>query len=176
MRRAFLASLATLWLCSAAGAGGLPQLDMSLAAPVGESVISGSQPTRADLAKLRDAGVRAVVDLRDPSEDRGFDEAAVAKELGLVYVSLPVSGAAGVTAENAAKLDEILREQSGKTLVHCASGNRAGALLALRAAASGQGADEAILLGRQAGLTGLESTVRARLAAGSQEDGAKESR
>jgi protein tyrosine phosphatase (PTP) superfamily phosphohydrolase (DUF442 family) len=63
----------------------------------------------------------------------------------------------------AEKLDAILAEADGPVLVHCGSGNRVGALLALRASINGASDEEALELGRQAGLTRAEAVVLERL-------------
>jgi hypothetical protein len=49
--------------------------------------------------------------------------------------------------------------------VHCGSGNRVGALAALLAAEEGADIDEALDVGRAAGLTRLEAVVREQLEA-----------
>jgi hypothetical protein len=51
-------------------------------------------------------------------------------------------------------------------LLHCASANRAGALLALRAKLEGADDDTALALGVAGGVTGLKATVEERLAQG----------
>ena len=124
---------------------------------------TGGQPTAQDLARLKEQGVRTVIDLRGPGEDRGFDEAAEAARLGLDYVALPIAGKDDVTPANADALAALLAERGDGVLLHCASGNRAGALLALGAARAGMPAAEALALGRKAGLASLEPAVAAQL-------------
>ena len=116
------------------------------------------------LAIAREAGFVAVIDLRGEEEDRGIDEVAAVEALGMRYVSLPVHGADDVTFENAEELDRLLGEFDGPVLVHCASGNRVGALVALRASAAGASDAEALAAGKAAGLTRLEPAVAERLA------------
>jgi protein tyrosine phosphatase (PTP) superfamily phosphohydrolase (DUF442 family) len=77
---------------------------------------------------------------------------------------LPLSSADSISLENARHLDEILSGYDGPVLVHCGSGNRVGALLALRQSLRGADDAEALAYGKSAGLTGLERVVRARLA------------
>ena len=125
---------------------------------------TGGQPDAHDLAALRAQGVRTVIDLRGTGEDRGFDEAAEAARLGMAYVALPVAGKDEVTPARADALQALLDRHGDGVLVHCASGNRAGALLALAAARSGMPADDALAFGRKAGLTSLEPVVAAQLA------------
>lgn len=120
---------------------------------------SGGQPSQDDLARLKSEGVSTVIDQRGAQEDRGYDEAAEARRLGLTYIALPITGKDDVTPANAKALGELLRAQDGDVLLHCASGNRVGALLALDAAARGIPREEALELGRKAGLKSLEPVV-----------------
>ena len=129
----------------------------------GPQHVSTGQPAET-LAIAREAGFVAVIDLRGADEDRGIDEVAAVEALGMRYVSLPVHDADDVTFENAAELDRLLREFDGPVLLHCASGNRVGALVALRASAAGASDDEALAAGKAAGLTRLEPAVAERLA------------
>lgn len=125
----------------------------------------GGQP---DATQLRAFATRGgvVIDVRAPGEARGYDEAALAKELGLRYLNLPVAGAADLTTANALALHAALVAAEGPVLLHCASGNRAGALLALEAARyEGLDAESALALGRSGGLKSLEPAVRERLGA-----------
>jgi uncharacterized protein (TIGR01244 family) len=102
--------------------------------------------------------------LRPPPRPAAYvDVAAVVERLGLEYVSLPVPSPSAVTFENAEKLDRLLAGIDGPVLVHCASGNRVGALLALRESLNGADAEQAMAYDRQAGVTRLESVVRQRL-------------
>ena len=129
----------------------------------GVRMVSTGQPDQAVLEAAKDAGFVAVIDLRTEGEDRGLDEAAAVEALGMSYLSLPVAWAAGTTFENAAKLDAMLSEIDGPVFLHCQSGNRIGALVALQAGKDGASVDEAIALGKEAGLTRLEGHVRGML-------------
>lgn len=129
-----------------------------------DGLTSSGQPDEAEFALFAAAGYVAVVDLRGPAENRGLDEAAVLEELNLDYVTLPLSSPDAISFENAAKLDQILSAYDGPVLVHCGSGNRVGALLALSKSLQGADDEEALVYGRSAGMTGLEPVVRSRLA------------
>ena len=122
-------------------------------------ITSAGQPSAAGLRALAEEGYTTVIDLRSAQEDRGFDEAATVEGLGMNYISLPVAGGAEVSYENAAELDRILAEVDGPVLLHCASGNRVGALLSLRAALNGEDKTEALALGTSAGLSSLKPLV-----------------
>ncbi|MCB1671872.1 MAG: protein tyrosine phosphatase family protein [Gammaproteobacteria bacterium] len=136
---------------------------MNLKSPEAQ-VFSTGQPTQEQLQALADAGVKHVINLR-PASEMEFDEKAVVESLGMMYHSIPISGAQDVTHENAASLSSMLSAMSGQpVLVHCASGNRVGALMAVSAADTrGLSVDAAVEEGQRWGLTRLESAVRTTL-------------
>jgi len=130
-----------------------------------DGLTSAGQPNEHQFELVAEAGYKAVIDLRGSDEDRGLDEAAVLQKLGLDYVELPVSSPDAISMENAARLNEILAKYEGEpVLLHCGSGNRVGALLALRESLRGADDLAALQYGRSAGLMGLEPLVRQRLA------------
>ena len=157
MRRKYALLFASLFAMTATAA------DAPLHQPRPDLYTAG-QPSAQQLRQAAANGVTTVIDLSRPDEQRGYNEAAMAAQLGLRYVRLPIGGAADITEANARTLDRILKQDSGKTLLHCASGNRVGALLALaRARVDGATTGPALQLGRDAGLTSLEPLVRAAL-------------
>lgn len=130
-------------------------------------VLAAGQPSPAQLASLAAEGVRTVINLRAPTEQVEFDEAREAKRLGLRYVSIPIAGPEDVTAETAARFSQDFEDarRAGDVLVHCASANRVGAMLALdQAIARNRAASDALDVGRAAGLTTLEAKVAEILA------------
>jgi len=124
--------------------------------------LSGGQPDAEQLRAAAAAGIRRVINLRPGSEDAGYDEAAAAAALDLDYQLLPIAGPQDLNADNVRKLDALLVAGVGTpTLIHCASGNRVGALMALRAAwIQGNTMDQALEIGRRWGLTKMEPAVR----------------
>lgn len=127
-------------------------------------LFTAGQPSAQQLRDAAGNGVTTIIDLRRADEDRGYDEAALAEQLGLRYVRLPIAGAGDITEANARTLDRLLKQDGGKTLLHCASSNRAGALLSLiDARINGASVDNALKLGRDAGMTSLEPAARAVL-------------
>ncbi len=130
------------------------------------SLHTGGQPTAEDLATLSRQGVRTVIDLRTDEEDRGFDEAAEVARQGMRYVRLPIGGAGDLTSENAALLKQALDGSGDNVLLHCASGNRVGALLALMKVQHENATPaEALEFGKRAGLKSLEPAVAEKLGA-----------
>ena len=131
--------------------------------------LSTGQPDAQVLQKIADAGFVAVIDLRTAEEDRGMDEQAEVERLGMQYVSLPIAGSADMNFDNAARLDRLLADIDGPVLLHCGSGNRVGALFALRAGLQGGSDAEALETGRVAGMTRSTAVVEKRLQEASQE-------
>lgn len=125
-------------------------------------ILTGGQPTREQLTAAAEAGYRTVVNLRGRRETAGGEEAALAEELGLRYFAIPIAGSEDLSEENARQLAAVLAEEGNyPVLVHCASGNRVGALLAVKAYyADGKDGDEALAIGLEAGLANLEPKVR----------------
>lgn len=123
------------------------------------------QPTAADLVTLARRGARLVLDLRQPSEDHGCDESALVAAGGMTYRNLPVAGVAGLTPGNVREFARLVDDPANHPLViHCATANRVGALVALKAAwLDGADTETALALGRRAGMRAIETAVRAAL-------------
>ena len=93
------------------------------------NVVTGGQPTTADLEAFRAAGGGVVLDVRDPMEPRPLDEPAIAQRLGLEYVVVPVT-AGTMTDATLERIHQVLRQTGDRPLfVHCASGSRVGGAL-----------------------------------------------
>lgn len=126
-----------------------------------DGITSAGQPDAEALQVFAESGYAVVVDMRGPREDRGMDDFAGAVEgKGMRYIAFPVAGRKDVNLETAARLDALLGELEGPVLLHCASGNRVGALLALRQSLKGADDEAAIAYGKEAGMTRLEPRVR----------------
>jgi uncharacterized protein (TIGR01244 family) len=101
---------------------------------VGDDMFIAGQPTEKALRDLRAKGVTTLVNLRMPEEMArvGFDEAALARELGIRYVHIPMRG----TAENPYGPKELdtfaaaMAAADGKVLLHCTIAWRASHLWA----------------------------------------------
>ena len=124
-----------------------------------DGITSAGQPDKGAFRVFADNGYVAVVDMRTPEEDRGLDEPAAIADLGMEYIAFPID-AGDITLDKARELDELLAQYDDPVLVHCASGNRVGALLALREFLATGDRDTALETGRQGGMTRLEGEVR----------------
>lgn len=125
------------------------------------NLVTGGAPDEAALRAAAAAGVRYVLDLR-PSAEWSFDEAATVAGLGMKFLHLPITGAPDLTPEQTRAFDALLAQiGTAPALVHCASGNRVGALMALRAAwVQKAPVAEAMAVGRAHGLTRMEPIVQ----------------
>lgn len=143
-------------------------IDIPNACTPGSGLCTGGRPRPEHLAAAAQRGVKVVVNLCPPAEAADYDEAAAVTALGMRYINIPVAGPADLTLENAQHLAAALSGTGAgqRALLHCASGNRAGALLALKASyVDGKSPAEALAIGRAAGLRALEGFVAQLLAA-----------
>ena len=127
-----------------------------------DGVLSGGQPTQAQVEAAARGGFRTVINMRTEAEQGHEWEAEAVKSLGMRYVSIPIDSKA-FTRENVERFDAALREALGEgpVLLHCASGNRIGAMLALRSGWLEEvEAETALKYGKASGMTRLEPAVR----------------
>ncbi|MEZ5287927.1 MAG: sulfur transferase domain-containing protein [Vicinamibacterales bacterium] len=103
-------------------------------ARVGEDLFIAGQPTAQALRDLAAEGVTTVVNLRMPQEMQqvGFDEDALARELGLTYVHIPMRGSPENPYDGKAldRFAAALASAKGKVLLHCTVAWRASHLWA----------------------------------------------
>ena len=128
-----------------------------------DGISAAGQPDQAAFQIFADSGYTTVIDLRGEQENRGLDEPAVVESLGMKYVLFPITGPEAISFENAAKLDDLIKDSDGPVLVHCGSSNRVGALLALSKSLEGADADEAMTYGVDGGLSSLAGMVESLL-------------
>ncbi|HEY7613395.1 MAG TPA: sulfur transferase domain-containing protein [Gemmatimonadales bacterium] len=93
------------------------------------NVVTGGQPSTADLEAFHGAGGGIVLDLRDPMEPRPLDEKATTQRLGLEYIVVPVT-AGTMTDDTLERIHQVLRDAGSRPVfVHCGSGSRVGGAL-----------------------------------------------
>ena len=166
--------MALLWMglagCAQPQVDARPRTPAVALRPAAEAVLNqprpglftAGQPAESDWRAIAARGVTTVVNLRPDAEMQGRDEAAEVRAAGMAYVRIPIADGADLTRENARKLHEtILGAGGAPVLVHCASANRAGGLLALMAASQeGMDKEAALEFGRDAGMKSTEARVR----------------
>ncbi|MBI3649945.1 MAG: hypothetical protein HY231_02725 [Acidobacteria bacterium] len=97
-----------------------------------EPFCTGAQPRLEHLAKLKEEGIKAIINLRQPSEHRAEEEEAKAKELGLKYFNIPVA----YQNPQDEQVTEFLRLTDDKSnlpvFIHCTAAIRVGAFWMIR--------------------------------------------
>ena len=99
---------------------------------VNEDFCTGAQPRLEHLKQLKAEGVRAVINLRQPSEHRAAEEEAAAKEAGLRYFNIPVAFADPKEEQVAEFLKITDEEENRPAFIHCAGAIRVGAFWMIR--------------------------------------------
>ncbi len=98
-----------------------------------DQVWTGGQPWLEHLSKLKDAGIKVVINLRAHAEHQGAREETKVKELGMSYFNIPVDFQAPdeLDADDFLKLtDEQLK--NGPVFIHCTAAIRVGAFWMIR--------------------------------------------
>lgn len=96
----------------------------SVIADAGPLYVAG-QPSEAGLRDMAAKGVKTVINLRtqremDNRQQVPYDEAALAKELGINYVHIPLGGPdTPYTPEAVEKFAKAFEGANGKVLLHC---------------------------------------------------------
>ena len=123
-------------------------------------VFSAAQPTKEQFKQLSQANVKHVINLR-AADEQDWDEGALVNSLGMSYHAIEIAGAKDVNTDNAKQLANLLEQLKGESVVvHCASSNRVGALMAISAHQQGTDIESAIEIGKQWGMASLEPVVR----------------
>lgn len=116
------------------------------------------------VTELKSLGFVSIIDLRGPEEGTAGEKRS-AEAAGLAYVNIPVTNAPP-TEEQIAEFARIVENEKGHPLmVHCASGNRVGAMWTLyRVKKTGASFAQAAAEGRAIGMQpAREAAVREQL-------------
>ncbi len=99
---------------------------------VNDEFCTGAQPRPEHLARLKADGVKAIINLRQPSEHRAAEEEAEAKKVGLKYFNIPVVFAAPKD-EQVEEFLKITDDPANRpAYIHCALAIRVGAFWMIR--------------------------------------------
>src|SRR5688572_1100720 len=99
---------------------------------VNEQFCTGGQPRPEHLEKLKADGVKAIINLRQPSEHRAAEEEAKAKELGLRYFNIPVVFG-NPKDEQVTEFLKITDDPENRpAFIHCTAAIRVGAFWLIR--------------------------------------------
>ena len=125
-------------------------------------ILVGGQPDTSQLNALAEADIKHVINLRPQTELPKFPEEDLVRTAEMSYHLLPVASIDDLSLANVQALDQLI-EQAGdeKIFIHCASGNRVGAMMALRSALIyGEDPQRALEIGKTWGMTSLEAEIR----------------
>jgi len=85
------------------------------------------QPTESDIEAIKDLGIKRVITLRTDGEI-AWDEKQLVEAAGLEFDAVPFREPDTLTDEVFDRVCTLLRDGEGKTLLHCGSANRVGAV------------------------------------------------
>lgn len=120
---------------------------------VNTEVCTAGQPTAKHLKELKAQGVKAVLNLRRPSEHDAEAESALAQKLGMKYFNIPIDSRDIRDADVEGFLRIVADPVNRPLFVHCGSANRVGAFWMIkRAIVDGWDAGKAEKEARRIGL------------------------
>ncbi len=115
---------------------------------------------KGGVKELAKKGFATIIDLRTENEGTAEEKKNV-ESAGMNYINIPVTGA-GINNKQLAAFTESIEKAQTPVLVHCASGNRVGALWTTYRLSKGIDSEIAFEEGRTAGMQPfLEEKVKA---------------
>ncbi|WDE05705.1 hypothetical protein SG34_001860 [Thalassomonas viridans] len=120
---------------------------------INTNLLVGGKPDKRDILTLKEHGIERIINCLSPAE-QDWDESSYVTGLGLKYQAFCVDKQSGINLTNAGKLKTILAAcVQERVFLHCATGNRIGALIALHECrVRGKNIQEAISEGELWGL------------------------
>lgn len=98
---------------------------------IDDGLATANAITPAAVPKLASAGFKTIIDLRLPTEVGVAEESVAARGAGICYVSVPVT-LGTLSGAQVRAVGAVLDEPANRpVLMHCSSGNRVGAVMAL---------------------------------------------
>ena len=95
---------------------------------ISATISAGGQPNEEDIAALKAAGVRKIINLRRPGEqNQPLDpdaEGAAVRAAGMEYLHVPVDPK-NLDPSSSAAVTKAVEEADGPVYIHCAAGGRA---------------------------------------------------
>lgn len=77
--------------------------------------------------QLAENGFKTIIDLRTEQEGIKDEKEYIKQKKSIQYINIPVTGA-GISEEQLAQFTKVIEEARKPVIIHCASGNRAGAM------------------------------------------------
>lgn len=129
---------------------------------VNDRLYRGGQPQKGGIQKLREIGIRTVINLRGEDEQTRAEEAE-SKAAGLTYFSIPMAGLGRPTHQQISRVMAVIdAEENWPVFVHCKRGSdRTGTIIALYRISHDQWtADQAVSEAKQHGLSWFAFPMR----------------
>jgi protein tyrosine phosphatase (PTP) superfamily phosphohydrolase (DUF442 family) len=99
---------------------------------INDQFCTGGQPQMQQLEQLRAEGVKAIINLRQPSEYNAAEEEAKAKDLGFRYFNIPVNYN-DPQEDQATEFLKLTDDPANRpAFIHCTAAIRAGAFWMIR--------------------------------------------
>lgn len=102
------------------------------------------------IKSLASHGFKTIIDMRTANEGTA-DEKALVDVNGMNYINIPMT-VAGISEEQLSAFTKAIESAEKPVLIHCGSGNRAGAMWAAYLIRKGTAPEQAIEAGRKAGM------------------------
>jgi uncharacterized protein (TIGR01244 family) len=130
MKRVLMAVMAGMFVFSTSGLA--QDLPIRNFLRVNTEFCTAGQPTTEQLTDLKTDGIRAVLNLRVPTEHDAAGEEAAVRELGMNYFNIPVDGS-NVREEQVEEFLALTDDVDNQPMfIHCGSANRVGAFWMIR--------------------------------------------
>ena len=123
-------------------------------------VATGGKLNEGGVQELAEKGFKTIIDLRTEAEGTLAEKQAV-EAAGMRYINIPVTSA-GISEEQLTNFSSMVEQAATPVLLHCASGNRAGAMWTAYRLSKGIAPDIAFEEGRTAGMQiSMEEKIKA---------------
>jgi uncharacterized protein (TIGR01244 family) len=122
--------------------------------PTAKNVATGGMPGNKGIKKLAENGYKMVIDLRTEAETKGTEKFAITSS-GMNYLNIPVNEARGISRQSLNLFSMALSSAKGPVLVHCITGNRAGAIWAAYRLHQGAPWETALAEGKASGMSAV---------------------
>ncbi len=116
-----------------------------------EEIATSGSINKQGIQWLSDNKFKTIIDLRTPKEGTKLELKAVQK-LKMAYINIPIEGGY-ISEEQVSHFKETLQRSQRPILIHCASGNRVGALWAKYLLSKDVPKEEALKVGRKIGMS-----------------------
>lgn len=118
-----------------------------------DNLYLSGQPSASAWDKIKELGVKKIINLRDESEMDFSGEEKAVKDLGMDYEQFPICKGGALLADNCEKLSNMINDLDPQ-FIHCGSANRVGGwLITYLTKHKGMDFEKAVEVAQENGLT-----------------------